>query len=256
MSSSESEEAETLEMPTSGIFVGDPSKISINSKEFKKITWKKQNFQLRKGETTFTGNKELDEGIKNLKTPYEFFMYFFTEKLVEEIAVQSNLYARQRNIQSKFSVSPDEIKKFMGILVFMSVYRYPNIRSYWGKHSFEDIRETMTRRIFDEIRSNLHFRDTSSVPKKGESGYDVLYRVRPLIDHFNGRFGSVSMLPRLCVDEQMCATKMRGTRIKQYMPNKPHKWGFKLFVLCDSIGFSYAFEIYTGTIYHIHVIYL
>lgn len=111
---------------------------------------------------------------------------------------------------------------------------------------FEEIRNAMIRNKFDEIRSNLHFRDTSCIPKKGESGYDVLYRVRPLIDHFNKRFGSVPMLPRLCVDEQMCSTKMTGTSIRQYMPNKPHKWGFKLFVLCDTAGFSYAFEVYTG----------
>lgn len=30
------------------------------------------------------------------------------------------------------------------------------------------------------------------------------------------------------------------------MPAKPHKWGMKLFVLCDSHGYSYGFEVYTG----------
>jgi len=30
------------------------------------------------------------------------------------------------------------------------------------------------------------------------------------------------------------------------MPAKPHKWGFEFFVLCDSKGFSYQFEIYSG----------
>lgn len=248
MSSSDSNEEDVVGEPTCGTFVGDPTKISSNSSEFKKITWKKQNLQLRKGEITFTGNKELPEQIKGLKTPYEFFMYFFTEKLVTEITSQTNLYARQKNVATKFTVSPDEIKKFMGILIYMSVFRYPNIRSYWGKYSFEEIRDAMHRHRFDEIRSNLHFRDTSNVPGRGENEYDALYRVRPLIDHFNERFGSVPMLPRLCVDEQMCATKMTGTNIKQYLPNKPHKWGFKLFVLCDSTGFSYAFEVYTGTI--------
>lgn len=27
---------------------------------------------------------------------------------------------------------------------------------------------------------------------------------------------------------------------------KPHKWGFKLFMLCDTSGYSYGFEIYNG----------
>ncbi|XP_050337616.1 piggyBac transposable element-derived protein 3-like isoform X1 [Bactrocera neohumeralis] len=30
------------------------------------------------------------------------------------------------------------------------------------------------------------------------------------------------------------------------MPNKPHKWGIKFFVLCDTSGFAYRFEVYNG----------
>lgn len=43
----------------------------------------------------------------------------------------------------------------------------------------------------------------------------------------------------------MCSTKML-TKFRQYMPAKPHKYGMKLFVLCDSNGFSYRFEVYKG----------
>ena len=34
--------------------------------------------------------------------------------------------------------------------------------------------------------------------------------------------------------------------MKQYLPNKPKKWGFKLFVLCDTTGYAYKFDIYSG----------
>ena len=34
--------------------------------------------------------------------------------------------------------------------------------------------------------------------------------------------------------------------MKKYLPNKPKKWGFKLFVLCDTTGYAYKFEIYSG----------
>ena len=33
--------------------------------------------------------------------------------------------------------------------------------------------------------------------------------------------------------------------MKQYNPKKPHKWGFKVFVLSGVSGFSYKFEIFT-----------
>lgn len=34
--------------------------------------------------------------------------------------------------------------------------------------------------------------------------------------------------------------------MKQYLPNKPHQLGFKLFVLCSTSGFAHKFEIYPG----------
>ena len=35
--------------------------------------------------------------------------------------------------------------------------------------------------------------------------------------------------------------------LKQYMKDKPNKWGFKMWKLVDSIsGYLYAFDIYTG----------
>ncbi|XP_014613520.1 PREDICTED: uncharacterized protein LOC106791973 [Polistes canadensis] len=49
----------------------------------------------------------------------------------------------------------------------------------------------------------------------------------------------------LSVDEQMCSTKI-GHFLKQYLPKKPHKWGFKLYVLCDLMGYAHKFEVYSG----------
>lgn len=47
------------------------------------------------------------------------------------------------------------------------------------------------------------------------------------------------------MDEQLCPTKS-VSYIKQYLPLKPHKWGYKFFVLCGVSGYGYNFEIYTG----------
>ena len=35
--------------------------------------------------------------------------------------------------------------------------------------------------------------------------------------------------------------------MKQYNPKKPHKWGFKVFVLSVILGFSYKFKIFSGS---------
>ncbi|KAL3223997.1 hypothetical protein MRX96_027064 [Rhipicephalus microplus] len=49
------------------------------------------------------------------------------------------------------------------------------------------------------------------------------------------------------VDEQIVQFKGRSS-LKQYVPSKPHKWGYKIFVLCDTHGLVYDFSIYTGNI--------
>ena len=55
------------------------------------------------------------------------------------------------------------------------------------------------------------------------------------------------MTQSLCVDEQIISFEgISG--IKQYMPNKPHKWGYKFFVLADSKDMTYDFIPYTGKI--------
>lgn len=68
-----------------------------------------------------------------------------------------------------------------------------------------------------------------------------------VINYYHNRIAaSIPLEQKLSVDEQLCATKARH-HLKQYMPAKPHKWGYKLFFLCGVSGFSYNFEIYTGS---------
>ena len=52
----------------------------------------------------------------------------------------------------------------------------------------------------------------------------------------------------MSVDERMIPWKGRST-LKQYMPDKPTKWGIKLFAACD-VATSYLFnlEVYTGAL--------
>ena len=47
------------------------------------------------------------------------------------------------------------------------------------------------------------------------------------------------------VDEQIIPTKTR-TSLKQYLPNKPNKWGIKVWARCGVSGILYNFEVYTG----------
>ena len=242
----EFEEGTDIPQPNAGGFTGNANQLVAQSKECKEILWRKKHLQLHKNEVVFRGSTMLPDSFKDLKTPFQCFTHFFTKEFIENISEQTNLYARQQDIETTFTTTAAEIRKYIGILIFMSIYRYPNAAEYWGRYSFEPVRTAMTSKRFYLIRKYLHFNDKSKEKKRDEPGFDPLYKVQPLIKHLNSRFETVPKLPRLCVDEQMCATKMKRTSLRQYMPAKPHKWGFKLFVLCDSSGYSYSFEIFTG----------
>lgn len=164
---------------------------------------------------------------------------------MKEIAEETNRHALAENVNSLFHVDEIELYKYIGILMYMSVYRYPNLEAYWSENAFAPIANAMGVKRFMSIKKHLSFANENDRKKKGEPGYDPIFRIRSLSNKLNVRFDSIPKTARLCVDEQMCSTKMRH-HLRQYMPNKPHKWGIKLFVLCDSSGFAYRFEIYNG----------
>ena len=98
---------------------------------------------------------------------------------------------------------------------------------------------------FEKIREMLHFNDNTKMLPKDHADHDRLHKLKPVIDFLNKTFQTVPFEKCLSVDEQMCATKARHY-MKQYMPLKPHKWGYKLYVLSGVTGYAYQFEIYSG----------
>ena len=55
-------------------------------------------------------------------------------------------------------------------------------------------------------------------------------------------------LPRtehLSIDEQLVPFK-GASSLRQYIANKPKKWGYKIFVLASSMGLMYDFIPFTG----------
>ncbi|KAG0431623.1 hypothetical protein HPB47_021608 [Ixodes persulcatus] len=61
------------------------------------------------------------------------------------------------------------------------------------------------------------------------------------------KFEEIPQEQYLCVDEQMVPFKGHSS-IKQYLPKMPQKWGYKIFILCDSRAVVNSFDEYTGHI--------
>ncbi|CAG4980476.1 unnamed protein product [Parnassius apollo] len=98
------------------------------------LIWKKKNLDLVDQAFTFLGCTDYPPIIMNLSTPYQYFSYFFDESLLARIVTESNKYAIQKNINFSEPMTVLELRKYIGILIYTSVYHYPSIRSYWANN--------------------------------------------------------------------------------------------------------------------------
>lgn len=99
---------------------------------------------------------------------------------------------------------------------------------------------------FGWLLSNLHINDNSSMPKRGDPNYDKLYKIRPYLDRLLQTYKSSYLPTRIqSIDESMIRFKGRSS-IKQYMPDKPIRRGYKVWVRADSRGYICQFQVYEG----------
>lgn len=76
---------------------------------------------------------------------------------------------------------------------------------------------------------------------------DKFSKIRPMITHLQEKFRVIPMVQNLCIDEQLVPFKGTSS-LKQYMPKKPHKWGYKIYCLADDNGIIYDFMPYVGRV--------
>lgn len=227
---------------------GNPLGPSENQNKQQKIThiiWRKKNLLISDNCLTFE-ERNYPSNIMDLETPFQCFRYFLTDECLDLITFQSNLYANQTNINKNSSLTKTDIDKFIGISLYCSLMTAPSTRTYWSQHlGYERINNCMSYNNYQTIKRFLHFNDNEKMPRKDAENFDRLYKLRPFINSLNERFSTVPFERDLAVDEQLCSTKVRSY-LKQYLPNKPNKWGFKLFVISGVSGYVYNFEIYSG----------
>ncbi|XP_035226998.1 piggyBac transposable element-derived protein 4-like [Stegodyphus dumicola] len=182
------------------------------------------------------------------KTPLAVFQEIFSLQLMEHIVFQTNLYATQKCKP----LSPLTLVKlyiFLGINLLMGIKRMPSYKDFLANNEAlgdEFICCYMSCRRFSWILGNLHLYDNVLEPKKNDVNFDRLYKVRPLLDYLSKSFlDALHPSENQSIDESIIKFKGRST-IKQYMPKKPIKRGFKVCMRCDESAFASQFKIYSG----------
>ena len=150
------------------------------------------------------------------------------------------------------SLSP-ELKAFLGLRLQMEkCVIKPLYESYWqgAGHNFiahtPGFREVMECDRFIALWGFLHLVDQTD---EAVDKSDKIYKVRPMLDRMLPLFRHYYR-PRqqLRLDEGMIPTKNR-LAIKQYICDKPVRWGINSFLLCKAkTGYILDAEMYTGRV--------
>ncbi|XP_033763364.1 piggyBac transposable element-derived protein 4-like, partial [Pecten maximus] len=213
---------------------------------------------------TFTGNA----GPKNLPEPetgslsiLDYFEAVFTDGILDKIVTETNRYANiyiqghpEPTQHSRFKkwtpVTHGEMKAFIAVAIAMGIIKQINMQDYWCTDpvvSTPFFSSVMPRDRFLSIMSFLHLSNNTLAVPRGEEGYTPLQKLGSPYQELLQRFQEVYN-PSQCVavDEGMIA--WRGNlKFRVYSPDKPIKYGIKLYMLCDSKnGYCSRVELYTG----------
>ena len=169
--------------------------------------------------------------------------------MLSNMAYQTNLYTTQKNVKS-INTDAKELEQLTGVYLRMGLVKMPNQRSYWEIFSvYTGVSSIFSRKRFETLMSSIHFVDNNSVTeetkKKQKKTKDKLWKSRSWISSLRQNFLEISPEKFNAVDEIMVPFKGKSI-LRQHMPKKPHKWGFKIWGRSDVSGLLYDFDIWQG----------
>lgn len=167
----------------------------------------------------------------------------FDDDIVEHITYQANLYSV--NVRgASIATTTSEIKDFISMLLISGIFKMPSYTDFWGANSrFPAMADVMPLKRFQMLRRYIHFADNS----EAEYSTDRYFKVRPVMEKIRKLFLKIEHEGKFSIDEMMIPYKgTRAGNLRQYLPSKPHKWGFKFFVRAGVSGIVYDFLPYAG----------
>lgn len=190
------------------------------------------------------------------KSAYDVFRLFFTDHIINHIVIETNRYAEQvkasitkpkSRVHKWTDTNADEIELFFALLLWMGLCRFPSITDYWSSDEVykNELPKYMSRNRFQLILRMLHFSDNENTTQTGDNP-DRLRKIRPLLNLLTERFQYVMVPPEdVCIDETLVPFRGR-VGFRQYIKNKRHKFGIKLYKLCIKDGYTYSLSVYCG----------
>ncbi|XP_026175349.1 piggyBac transposable element-derived protein 4-like [Mastacembelus armatus] len=187
------------------------------------------------------------EAIAGARDILSCFLLFFTAELEEIVLRESNRSTYEGSSQK--SMDETNLRAYMGLLTLAGMYRSRGEATSSlcdAEHGRTIFRATMSLKEFHCWSRMLRFDDRKSRGIDGNSP-DKLAAIREVWSKWSERLPALyNPGPAVTVDERMVPFKGRCS-FRQYMPNKPAKYGLKLWVACDAkSSYAWRMQAYTG----------
>ncbi|XP_016372815.1 piggyBac transposable element-derived protein 4-like isoform X2 [Sinocyclocheilus rhinocerous] len=192
-------------------------------------------------------------------SPMQYFELFFSKSVLQTVVEHTNAYGAMRRGGMKTpweNISIKDLKSFIALVIYMGMLKCFKLTDYWKRSDLYSLpypARIMSGRKFFSMCAGLHLSgpkvDAENDKKRGTPEYDRLCKIKPLYQDIRDACrASFHPSQNISIDERMVASKARNG-LKQYMKNKPTKWGYKLFVLADSLcAYTWDFFIYEGKV--------
>lgn len=176
-----------------------------------------------------------------IQAPIQFFQLFWPNDLYEILAENTNRYAElhplgltRPNLRSWVKTTAAEIKAFIGVYIYASVYPVVELHELWNQSSDRPLHRAITEAIgrtrFEQINHFFHISNPTEEALKKTSPF---VKTSPLSDRLRSAWSKYWSPGRnLAVDETIQAFTGRSSDIVN-IPSKPTPEGYKIWALAD-----------------------
>lgn len=233
------------------LYETDQSDISIPDYTATPPSWQPDNTSPR--DIPFTKDEGFLVPLPDEILPITFFDLLVDVVFLENIVAATNKYALQlfcgnnttpgSRIHRYKDITVDDMRVFLGLLLHMGIVKLPHFQDYWKNNKLfvSVFPKFMPRDKFLLILRclNCELRLILTIGVLKCSFWLII-----LITRWN-QF--ITLRKNICIDEGMVLWRGR-LYFRQYIKGKRHKYGIKLYSLCDPHGLILRFFMYCGVL--------
>jgi len=220
--------------------------------------WQEEEIEL--SNFPFIKRNELFVPIEGKINRLHYFFMLFDEHFIQLLVDETNNYAETEflrvgsALRSRISdwkpTDKDEMLTFIALIIHTGTIKLNRLNDYWKTHhlfNFSCFSNYMSRDRFLNLLRCFHFAPNIETNNQNLPE-DRLYKIRPIITYFNYKMNTI-YYPKteLSLDESMVLWRGR-LQFRQYIQNKRHKYGIKLYMITELHGLVLKFSVYVGVL--------